>query len=107
MSQYPLAALQGVTKAFNATSAIASRLTQTQIDWEIVTLVLQEGTDAVVVSMLPNEKHDVTMVGNPTFKTRCDVNQLCQAIAHEWRLVHFPPVAAMNAAIDCVREANP
>lgn len=105
--QYPLAALQGVTKAFNVTTLIASRLTQTLIDAEIVTLVLQEGTDAVVVTMLPSGGHDVMLVGTPTYKTRCDVNQLCQAIAHEWRLIRFPPVAAVNAAVDCVREGSP
>ncbi len=105
--QYPLAALQGITKAFNATTAIASRLTETLIDAEIVTLVLQEGTDAVVVTMLPAGGHDFMMVGSPTYKARCDVNQLCQAIAHEWRLIRFPPVAAVNAATDCVREVTP
>jgi hypothetical protein len=104
--QYPLAALHGISKAFNATAPIASRITQTLIDPEIVTLVLQEGTDAVVVTMLPSGGHDVMMVGTPAYKTRCDVNQLCQAIAHEWRLVHFSPVAAINAAVDCVREVN-
>lgn len=104
MTHYPPAALEGVSKAFNAQAQIATRVTPL-VDAEIVTLVLQEGTHAVVVTLMPEGTHNVMDVGTPGYKTRCDMNLLCQEIAHQWRLVHFPPLAAVNAAVDCIREA--
>lgn len=102
-TQFTLAAMTAVVTAFNSVPTLAYSLSDRHLDIESLVFSLQEGTSAIVVHLLPDGRHDVLVVGNPSLDARCVVNRVCQAIAHEWRMVQFPAVGAVNASVECLR----
>lgn len=106
MKSFPLAALQAFVAALNAITAISVRLSDYIVDDEIIALVMQEGADAVVVHLLPDGSHHVTLVGSPSWKLRTDTNQICLSVVRHWHDVRYPAVAAVNASVDCIREGH-
>lgn len=102
---FPAAALIAATYGLNNVTE-SSRLTDVAFSEDALTFTLQEGTEAaLVIHLLPDGRHDVTLAGDPSREARRAMQTVCASIAREWRKVPEHLIlclGAMRASLDCI-----
>lgn len=101
---FTLAALAAAALGLNDTPA-ALALTDVSFGPECITATLQEGLEgALVLHLLPDGGHDVTVAGAPSQRARHAMRDVCSGLARAWRgePAHTKlSVGALRAAIEC------